>query len=1268
MSASPQKFDKSYNRSINQNLLGFIPALVVDNLLEKIKKKEIRKLPEKQTLNSVVMFADISGFTNLSERLSQKGAEGAELLAFALTRYMEFLVKEIGRSGGDIFKFAGDAMIVLWPPPQHNTEEELTTLCRQAIQSGLDIQSKLHEIRLVEDVKLSVKIGFGVGQVTILHVGGVFSRAEYLAAGDPLTEAFECEHLATSGGVVIVSKKTYERVQHYFEFTPVPVDSEHNHKSDNAPFFYVSKVKKDQKVKMKADALLIKNKLKPSDIESIRQSLITYIPAAVMTFLLVDQEKWSHELRRLSVMFCNLGIDLSDAQTAKGLERIQVVIETVQRCVYFYQGSLNKLLMDDKGSTLMIIFGLHPMAHQDDPVRAVFTGLSLVKELKKINCSCSLGITTGVVFAGVVGTSGSRREFSVLGDTVNLSARFMQAACKEKDKKILVDENTKRDAENKISFKFFEFQKVKGKSGDIPFYEPVDFDDEEISKFPFNIRTHMYSPQKGIVDNESFVIYGKEVEEELKKTLNFIEKFTKKSDHNMLILIQGTYGIGKSLFIRVIMERSSKILDNQNWKYNEQTHILVGSLNCSNRGGFLNGWRFILQKVLNIYSIRMKTTPETAIIKILEGTDLLDSYQIMADILGLKLNKKTNTEHDISMKYDEKEQKIVFAISIRLLSTFLEETVETKEKNTKDLPIIAPLFLILENMEDYDTFSWTLIKKVMKKIKKIFIIGAVRTEYCELPPIFAKRNDSPRPKINTTEENKPQDLTLEEIMENGILELEEVIDSSSFYRIELDGFSKEDIGIMIRKKFNYSDFEFEADMEPNPNIIPKAINNGEEIEMKKKSIKKNEPGIEETSLGRPFKKMKTLSKVKKKSEKEKVSMNQSPSYRMLKMMKDKTKGQPLDIIHVVNKLKEGGYIEIKQDKMIVKNKLKKCMEINQFLTLEAPICRVVVNGEILDRLDCESYLLMKSAAVIGECFDLMTLLKVNPFKATIPPERVKKLINYLEKQEFLEILDEQEHNIIYRFMHPFMREVIYQRMIYSQRRQVHRFVAEALQSIPLLNEANERLECDNLIYHWSLAENQDVFQASLSNSSFSFKAKRSVIVKKISSIVSKNPNNLNITLKNGWLLKKSDRGMTWSNRYVVMSCKDLKYYYSENDCKENTDWALGVISLKHIFNIFQLNDTETKKDFAFMIYTGSWQKKNKEMGIREFYFAGKNFEEMEQWITYIEFIRAKAIYDDFVYSFGKISFPLNNALEKLDGCDGTSKEVDFFLLDFIDFY
>lgn len=154
--------------------------------------------------------------------------------------------------------------------------------------------------------------------------------------------------------------------------------------------------------------------------------------------------------------------------------------------------------MDDKGSTLIVVFGLPPLTHQDDPVRAVMTGLALIRELKKIDCSCSIGISTGIVFAGVIGTSGSRRgtqffyyslEYSVLGDSANLAARLMQKSYKSTNK-IIVDSETQNCAQHKIMFQFLDKQVLKGKSEPTYMFIPLFQLDDTIIQQEKIIDTH----------------------------------------------------------------------------------------------------------------------------------------------------------------------------------------------------------------------------------------------------------------------------------------------------------------------------------------------------------------------------------------------------------------------------------------------------------------------------------------------------------------------------------------------------------------------------------------------------------------------------------------------------------------------------------------------------------------------------------------------------------------------------------------------------------
>lgn len=96
-----------------------------------------------------------------------------------------------------------------------------------------------------------------------------------------------------------------------------------------------------------------------------------------MPYLEIGFEQYGSETRTLTVMFASLGIELSDSGTKEGRNKIQRVVTTVQQEVYRLTGSLNKLLMDDKGSTLLCVWGASPYANTDDSLRAIITALNL---------------------------------------------------------------------------------------------------------------------------------------------------------------------------------------------------------------------------------------------------------------------------------------------------------------------------------------------------------------------------------------------------------------------------------------------------------------------------------------------------------------------------------------------------------------------------------------------------------------------------------------------------------------------------------------------------------------------------------------------------------------------------------------------------------------------------------------------------------------------------------------------------------------------------
>ena len=169
------------------------------------------------------------------------------------------------------------------------------------------------------------------------------------------------------------------------------------------------------KIATKADTYLMRQQFSNEKLLKNLPLLKSFVPAAIVNYLDIEKETFSKEIRVLSIMFLNLSIKLEDTRTDEGVNRIQNIINCVQRCIYRTKGALNKFLMDDKGSVLLCCWGLPPMSASDDMTRAVLTGLSLNKSLKQYDCGALMGITTGSCFTGVCGAMGGRREYSLLG-------------------------------------------------------------------------------------------------------------------------------------------------------------------------------------------------------------------------------------------------------------------------------------------------------------------------------------------------------------------------------------------------------------------------------------------------------------------------------------------------------------------------------------------------------------------------------------------------------------------------------------------------------------------------------------------------------------------------------------------------------------------------------------------------------------------------------------------------------------------------------------
>ena len=141
------------------------------------------------------------------------------------------------------------------------------------------------------------------------------------------------------------------------------------------------------------------------------------------------------ERRVVTMLFCDVKGSTAMAETMDPEDWAEIMNGAFERLiapVYRYEGTLARLM----GDAIFAFFGA-PIAHEDDPQRAVWAGLDIISGIAAykeqvrsehgLDLDVRVGIHTGPVMVGQVG-SDLRLEYTAMGDAVNVAARMEQTA------------------------------------------------------------------------------------------------------------------------------------------------------------------------------------------------------------------------------------------------------------------------------------------------------------------------------------------------------------------------------------------------------------------------------------------------------------------------------------------------------------------------------------------------------------------------------------------------------------------------------------------------------------------------------------------------------------------------------------------------------------------------------------------------------------------------------------------------------------------------
>jgi class 3 adenylate cyclase len=344
--------------------------------------------PALRAIDGSLLFVDVSGYTALSERLAKRGAVGGELLASVLDELFGRLLDTASSYGGDLLKFGGDALLLLFDGDDHEV---------RSVAAAWAMQRTLRRRVTIDDLgALALRASMGVAAGEIIAVAAGTDRTELVVVGSCVDEVLRCEAVAEARQIRVndaIARRLPKDVVALDSFGTLVIDAV---SASRVPVQVVTPMKAARR-----DAL-------------VRCRLGAHLapPSA------------SHRtVTAAFVAYSGIGaLGRSDlTEMAAGLDRF---VCEAQAIASRYDVSILCVDIGHDGGKAFITAGV--LDPQTDGVERCARA---ILEMVRIDCGLHIGagLATGRVFVGALG-SATQRAVAVVGDTVNTAARVSARA------------------------------------------------------------------------------------------------------------------------------------------------------------------------------------------------------------------------------------------------------------------------------------------------------------------------------------------------------------------------------------------------------------------------------------------------------------------------------------------------------------------------------------------------------------------------------------------------------------------------------------------------------------------------------------------------------------------------------------------------------------------------------------------------------------------------------------------------------------------------